>query len=528
MKKVKTTTYTIPTDEQPNQKQEPLYTTGKTFQDNFHPNGTERKKQANKQAMSQIKESLSKDRPAPPKSTSQPYSTPNVKPAASPQPLDAENDDHFNTPPKVPVKAFPPCLQSAVDIACGRTEAHPMAVALHYVVYFAAHIGQQRYIRIGNEKHSLDMYGLLVGKTGKVKGTAESQARVIEQLATAELIAKYGYKPPRKLSGLSSGEGLIEAIKDPGDEEDDKAWVDKRLLITESEYANVLTQDQRGGNTLSVVLRDAYDGKTLSNLTVTSRVATSPHISIIGHITPGELLGHKSFLSQSVNGGLNRNLIFFARREQTTPTPRQYTPEEAESLSQWLAERIYRARDQSSSDNFQVKLKDREMVMSDPAKAVITKEYHRRESEQDAMPELLANLVSRHRVFVRRLSAIFALMDGTDTIEAEHVRQAYCWLDYSMDSIRYLLSTARQEAEQEEVISLADTVYDFLLTHNNGEGASGTEISRTLFSGNKKAKDITPALKALIDSTPPRVEQYQPEKKGRGKKKTIFRPINTK
>ena len=100
-----------------------------------------------------------------------------------------------------------------------------MAVALHYAVYFAAHIGQQRFIRIGNEKHSLDLYGLLVGKTGKVKGTAESQARCIEQLATAELTEKYGYKPPRKLSGLSSGEGLIQVIKDPDDdEEEDEDW----------------------------------------------------------------------------------------------------------------------------------------------------------------------------------------------------------------------------------------------------------------------------------------------------------------
>ena len=296
----------------------------------------------------------------------------------------------------------------------------------HYVVYFAAHIGQQRFIRIGNEKHSLDLYGLLIGKTGKVKGTAESQARCIEQLAAAELTEKYGYKPPRKLSGLSSGEGLIHSIKDPDDDdEEDKSPVDKRLLITESEYANVLTQDQRGGNTLSVVLRDAYDGKTLSNLTVTSRIASSPHINIIGHITPGELLGHRSFLSQSVNGALNRCLIFFARREQTTPTPRQYTPEEAEALSQWFADSIFRARDQQRSDNYQAKDQGREIIMSEPAKAVINREYHRREAEQDAMPELLANLVSRHRVFVWRLSAILALMDGKDTVANDEDKTCY-------------------------------------------------------------------------------------------------------
>nr|MDT0253858.1 hypothetical protein [Endozoicomonas sp.] len=177
---------------------------------------------------------------------------------------------------------------------------------------------------------------------------------------------------------------MIQAIKDPEDEEDEKGVMDKRLLVTESEYANVLAQDQRGGNTLSMVLRDAYDGKTLSNITVTPRVATSPHISIIGHITPGELTSHKSFISQSVNGALNRNLIFFARRERTEPTPRPYTPEEAEALSQWFAESVYQARDEATTDNYLDKKAGREMVMSQEARAVIIEEYHQRESAQDA------------------------------------------------------------------------------------------------------------------------------------------------
>ncbi len=523
MKTVKTTVIPLATSEESDQKQEPLYKSGHIYNQHFYPNGTERNKQANRKAMAKLGEQLGEDKPAPAKAIRAFYQNDQ----SSSPPEDTDNEVHLNTMPKVPTNAFPPDLQSAVDVACYGTEANPMAVALHYAVYLAAHIGQQRYLRIGNEKHSLDFYGLLVGRTGKVKGTAEAQARYIEQLAVTKLQKKYGYKPPRKVSGLSSGEGLIEALKNPkGDDEDDKFTVDKRLMITESEYANVLTQDQRGGNTLSVVLRDAYDGKTLSNLTVGSRTATSPHISIIGHITPGELLGHKSFRSQSVNGALNRNLIFFANRLLPESIPRQYTPEEEEDLSNWFAESIHRARDQHCSDDYQQQ--GREMIMSEPAKEVITREYNRREAEQDAMPEHLANLVSRHRVFVWRLSAILALMDGTDIITADHVEQAYRWLDYSLASIRYLLGTARQEAEQEAVMSLADTIYNFVLTHNNGEGTSATEIHQVLFKGNKKAGDITPALKALIDSTPPRVEQFQPERKGRGKKKTIFVPFKVK
>lgn len=492
------------------------------------PEEAERKELVKNRAMSEINRILNDNRPAPPSLTNQGVSIIEKTTTADNHLNEIEKEILFNARPKVSDGAFPPSLQSAVDAACHGTEAHPMAVAIHYVVYFAAHIGQQRYIRIGNDKHSLDFYGILVGRSGKVKGTAEAQAGFIERLATSQLQEQFGYIPPRKLAGLSSGEGLIQAIKDPEDEGDDKGVMDKRLLITESEYANVLTQDQRTGNTLSMVLRDAFDGKTLSNITVSPRTASSPHISIIGHITPGELTGHKSFISQTANGALNRNLVFFAHRERTEPTPRAYTREEAESLSQWFADCVIRGRDENVNDDFHDKEVGREMIMSREAQAVIVEEYHQREAAQDAMPELLANMVSRHRVFVWRLSAIFALMDSTDTVQADHVRQAYCWLDYSITSIRYLLNTAKQEAEQDKVISLADTIYDFLLTYNNGNGASTTEISSILFSKNKKAEDIKAALKSLTESIPPQVEQYQPERKGKGRKPIIFKPLKTK
>lgn len=524
MSKLKTTIYGLNTES----TDQPKALVDDIHKEPFTPEKPDRKELAKNKAISEINRMINKDRPEPPSLTNQGHRIIEKNSVANNHPNEVEKEALFNTHPKVPDDAFPPSLQSAVDAACHGTEAHPMAVAIHYVAYFAAHIGQQRYIRIGNDKHGLGFYGILVGRSGKVKGTAEAQAGFIERLATSQLQEQFGYIPPRKLSGLSSGEGLIQVIKDPEDENDDKGITDKRLLVTESEYANVLTQDQRSGNTLSMVLRDAFDGKTLSNITVCPRMATSPHVSIIGHITPGELTGHKSFVSQTANGALNRNLIFFARRERTEPIPRAYSREEVEGLSQWFADSVIRARDEATTDNYLDKQVGREMIMSSDAYALITEEYHLREAAQDAMPELLANMVSRHRVFVWRLSAIFALMDNTDIVQADHVRQAYCWLDYSAASIRYLLNTASQEAEQEKVISLADTVYEFLLTYDNGSGASSTEISKFLFSNNKKAEEISAALKSLTESIPPRVEPYQPERKGRGRKKVIFRPLKTK
>ena len=66
--------------------------------------------------------------------------------------------------------------------------------------------------------------------------------------------------------------------------------VDKRLWIMESEFANVLHQARRDGNTLSPALRDAWDGKSIKPATKTFRIgATDPHIALSAAITPTEL-----------------------------------------------------------------------------------------------------------------------------------------------------------------------------------------------------------------------------------------------
>ena len=81
----------------------------------------------------------------------------------------------------------------------------------------------------------------------------------------------------RKIThGLSSGEGLIWEIRDPifGTEkktgrsiEVDPGVDDKRVLVIESEFGNVLRVLTRDGNTLSAVMRLAWDGDDLRTMT---------------------------------------------------------------------------------------------------------------------------------------------------------------------------------------------------------------------------------------------------------------------
>ena len=95
----------------------------------------------------------------------------------------------------------------------------------------------------------------------------------------------------RTLTGLSSGEGLIWAVRDPTDH--DPGITDRRLLVVEPEFASVLKTASRDISTLSPTLRAAWDGRPLAILTRSAPArASDAHIAVIGHITSLELQHH--------------------------------------------------------------------------------------------------------------------------------------------------------------------------------------------------------------------------------------------
>lgn len=108
---------------------------------------------------------------------------------------------------------------------------------------------------------------------------------------------------------------------------------DKRLWVVESEFANVLHQGRRNGNTLSAALRDCWDGVHLKPATKTNRVyASNPHMSLSGAISPSELTGLMNARELS-NGFANRFLMIWAERTRILPFPKE-TPQ---SLVEHLA-----------------------------------------------------------------------------------------------------------------------------------------------------------------------------------------------
>src|SRR5262249_5987209 len=151
-------------------------------------------------------------------------------------------------------------------------------------------------------RHGTNLFAVCVGETSKGrKGTAWQHVQRLFERADQLWLKDCG------VDGLSSGEGLIWAVRDAVEEErpikerghhtgqyetvvTDRGIDDKRVLVVEREFANVLKVMAREGNTLSPVLRSAWDSGNLRILTKNSPArATDAHISIVGHITRQEL-----------------------------------------------------------------------------------------------------------------------------------------------------------------------------------------------------------------------------------------------
>ena len=162
-------------------------------------------------------------------------------------------------------------------------------------------IGRGPVYRAGADLHFTNLFAVIVGQSAKArKGMSWGEVRRF-----AELVDEH-WRKQRLTGGLSSGEGLIHAVRDPivemvpqregrrvvthEPETTDAGVDDKRLLAVEGELSQALQSAGREGNTLSAIIRQAWDGGPLRVLAKQAKAAClEPHISILAHITVAEL-----------------------------------------------------------------------------------------------------------------------------------------------------------------------------------------------------------------------------------------------
>jgi len=300
------------------------------------------------------------------------------------------------------------------------TEADPAAILTNLLVMVGSAAGRGPHVRVGPARHGLNLDVVHVGETAKGrKGTAYAGPRLL----VGDSDETWG---TRVVSGLSSGEGLIWAVRDaieksvPVKEKvdgrqqvvdyqvviDDPGVDDKRLLVVEQEFASTLKVAGREGSTLSPVLRQAWDGDDLRILTKNSpAVATGPHVSVIGHITRDELLRQLDS-TEAANGFANRFLWVCVRRSKVLPEGGQPPEAELHALTGRLRDILAFAETAG------------ELSRDDDARALWAEVY----------PELSAGklglfgaVTARAEAQVLRLSALYALLDRSTLIRPAHL-----------------------------------------------------------------------------------------------------------
>jgi hypothetical protein len=272
------------------------------------------------------------------------YSAPGGRKGAdSEPPQDAEDEPLRVVPfPVLDPAALYGLAGKIIQAVSPYTEAHPAAMLVQLLAYFGAVVGTGPHIVIGNRQHAARLYPLIVGKTSDgAKGTSYEVVRAL--FTGAE--SRGGRDPIRRVSGLSSGEGLIEAIRDGnGSDPDAKGFdegvPDKRLLVVEQEFTSMLAVMKREGSILPRVVREAWDGEVLRTMKRSPMVATGAHIVIVGHVTPGEFRLRLKDVAQLVGGTLNRFPVVASRRTKLLSDGGNIPPEMLEEYGTALADAV--------------------------------------------------------------------------------------------------------------------------------------------------------------------------------------------
>jgi len=275
----------------------------------------------------------------------------------------------------------------------------------------------------------------------------------------------------RILTGLSSGEGLVWAVRDPT--EQDPGARDPRLLAVEPEFASVLKSATREISTLSPTLRSAWDSRPLQLLTRTAPArATNAHIALIGHITQAELRHHTNTI-ELANGFMNRLILIACRRTRLLPEGGNPEPLAGTGLDRLLAGTLQHARQAG------------ELRLDKHARALWWDAYTRlAESHDDGIASALCARAEAHTI---RLALLYALADGARQINPEHLQAALALWDYAARSAAWALQRATGDP-------LAEQIHAALTSHP--DGLTRTQL-RDLFHRNKPAAHLDRALDTL-------------------------------
>jgi len=389
-----------------------------------------------------------------------------------------------STWPRKPVAAFHGIAGDFARLVEPQSEVDPCALLVQLLVAIGSVLGRGPHFVAESDRHFLNLFAVLVGETAKArKGSSWGHVKRLLERIDPEWLKQC------LVSGLSSGEGLIYQVRDPVERTiplkekgrvqgyqhvvEDKGVSDKRLLVVESEFASTLRVLGRDGNTLSPILRNAWDGAPLRSLTKNSPLtATDGHISIVAHVTRGELLRYLTD-TEAGNGFGNRFGYFCVRRSKCLPEGGKVPSDALDAFVARLANVLEFARSVG------------EMRRDDGARALWHEVYPRL---SEGRPGLLGAMTARSEAQVMRLACLYALLDGSQLVGEPHLRAALALWYYAYESAAYIFGDTLGDPVADEIVDL--------LRGAGEAGATRTEI-RDHFGRHRKKDSVERALSLL-------------------------------
>jgi hypothetical protein len=374
------------------------------------------------------------------------------------------------------------------------TEADALGLLAQLLVMFGNVIGRTAHVVVEETHHYTNEYAVLVGQSSLArKGTSADRIRRL-LFPVDEAWVQSCIK-----AGLSSGEGLISAVRDEvwtkqpikkggeitgyQDVMIDAGVSDKRLLALEPEFGGVLRALEREGNKLSALLRQGWDHGDLATLTKSVFKATNAHVSIIGHITADELLALLS-RTDMVNGLANRFLWFAVRRSQVLPFGGA-----APNLGP-LMDSLIKAADFG-------KALVGPMGWTDDARALWVSQYERLTNPP---PGVLGAVTSRAAPHTLRLATLYAVLDRQPRIDADHLGAALALWDASARCAAFIFGDSLGSPDAEKIVAALRSA---------PHGLTRSEIREHVFQRNVSAARIKAALELLLRNNLIREERVE-------------------
>jgi hypothetical protein len=392
--------------------------------------------------------------------------------------------DPWPAPPHA--AAFCGLVGEIVHVLSPATEADPTAILVQLLVSLGTALGRHPHYRVGASRHGTNEFVILVGPSGSGrKGSSWDAVEAVLADIDKTFVAE------RIVCGLSSGEGLIWHVRDGQHGE----ACDPRLLVLEPELASVLKASSREANTLSPVLRNAWDGRVLQVITKHDPArASGAHVSIIGHITQGELVRHVSAIEMA-NGFLNRFLLIAVRRVRLLPEGGEPDRAALAPLLARLRDAVRHARSQAA------------VGLDDKARTLWWEHYERLST---GAPGLLGAVLGRPEAHVVRLALIYALLDHAQSISVAHLEAALALWDYAARSGAFVFGDSLGDLVAEQI---------WAAVSSSDSAITRTEI-RDLFERNKSKTEIDAALRSLVAAG--RIERQLVT--GRGRPAEVWSP----